>query len=116
MKIYGNSDGLPQTQIQALSQDRRGILCIGTVGGFATYDGNHFERYTHRSGLPALEITALSQQGTDKIFIGTDHGLVVYSHFSLEPTMVSLPVTAVRSYGDNAFFTTRKGLYYLREG
>jgi ligand-binding sensor domain-containing protein len=44
-------DGLIQSQVTCLAQDRTGNLWIGTLGGLSRYDGKTFTNYTVRNGL-----------------------------------------------------------------
>ncbi|HTE50828.1 MAG TPA: two-component regulator propeller domain-containing protein [Kofleriaceae bacterium] len=76
------TDGLPQSHVTAIAQDRVGFLWFGTQGGVARYDGTEFKVYQHRvngpSFLPSSYVTALAVDGQGLLWIGTEEGLVSY--------------------------------------
>jgi ligand-binding sensor domain-containing protein len=43
-------DGLPDNQVNALAQTRNGFLWVGTDGGLARFDGEHFTQISLRGG------------------------------------------------------------------
>jgi hypothetical protein len=50
-RFYTVYDGLPQSQIQCVSQDCTGFIWVGTKGGLARFDGFNFESFTQKDGL-----------------------------------------------------------------
>lgn len=48
---YSVEDGLPQTQVYALSADDEGYLWFGTAGGAAKFNGKSFKHYSTANGL-----------------------------------------------------------------
>ena len=44
----GNADGLPNNDVRAIVQDRRGFLWFGTEDGLARYDGTVMRVYRPR--------------------------------------------------------------------
>ena len=76
------SEGLPQSHVTAVAQDRVGFMWFGTQEGLARYDGAAFKVYQHRvegaSVLPSSYITALSLDAEGRLWIGTELGLVTY--------------------------------------
>lgn len=60
IKVYALEDGLPQSQIHAMSQDYKGYLWLGTQGGgLAKFDGERFEVYNESNGLSSNYINSL---------------------------------------------------------
>jgi len=43
---YSTEDGLPQSQVTAMTQDANGYLWVGTLGGLAKFDGIKFTSYS----------------------------------------------------------------------
>ena len=43
----GNEDSLPINVVTAITQDKRGLIWVGTQAGLVSYDGYRFEKYTH---------------------------------------------------------------------
>lgn len=48
---YSVENGLPQTQVYALSADNEGYLWFGTAGGAAKFNGKTFEHFSTANGL-----------------------------------------------------------------
>lgn len=55
---YGVEQGLVQSQVQTMVQDRQGNLWIGTLAGLSRYNGQEFRNYTKRDGLAEDWVTA----------------------------------------------------------
>ncbi len=53
MTNYTSADGLAQSQVLALHQDRQGFLWIGSYRGLTRFDGVEFKTLTRRDGLTA---------------------------------------------------------------
>lgn len=66
-----------QVPIQALLEDNKGSLWIGTAGEglYRFHDGN-LEAHNPETGFPATQCTSLGMVG-DHLIVGTNHGLVV---------------------------------------
>ena len=56
---YTTTDGLVQSQVFALLQDRKGYLWFGTHRGICRFDGKRFKAYGIREGLSGSFIQAL---------------------------------------------------------
>jgi len=50
-RLYNTSDGMSQTRVHALTQDKHGYLWLATVRGLNRFDGNEFKPITIRHGL-----------------------------------------------------------------
>ncbi len=81
---FSFDQGLTQSQIQALCQDKRGILWIGTTGGLFVFDGISFKNFTGENGLTVNNITSLYEHVSGDIWIGTNKGVFVYNGKSFE--------------------------------
>ncbi len=52
LRNYTAVDGLPQSQVLAMLEDRNGYLWVGTQGGgLARFDGREFTVYSTKDGL-----------------------------------------------------------------
>ncbi|MGB3608032.1 ligand-binding sensor domain-containing protein [Psychroserpens sp.] len=77
LRAFTLEDGLPQSQVYAMTQDAKGYLWLGTQGGgLARFDGNTFDVYNDRNGLPSNYINALTSIG-NTIYIGAKNGLSI---------------------------------------
>jgi ligand-binding sensor domain-containing protein len=52
-EILGLKEGIPQSQVTALAQDREGYLWVGTWGGLARFNGNEFKSFFWKMGCTA---------------------------------------------------------------
>lgn len=76
---YSLAEGLPQSQVFALCQDKQGYLWIGTQGGgLGRFDGLKFQTYTTADGLTSNYIYTLLEDPQGRLWIGTDQGLCRY--------------------------------------
>ncbi len=71
-------EGLSQSTVLTLLQDREGYLWFGTEGGLNRYDGRSFSHYYHDSSaansLPGNYIYALAEDPHGDLWIATDGG------------------------------------------
>ena len=75
MRHYDLRDGLPQTQVTAIFQDRMGFLWVGTAtGGLGRYDGRHWEVFDAASGLPGTRVHTVVEDGQGTLIVGTGGG------------------------------------------
>ena len=78
----GVNDGLSQTTVYALLQDRTGFIWMGTKAGLNRYDGTAIRTYSHhagQSGLTSDFVNALYEDPEGRIWVGTDEGVSLYS-------------------------------------
>ncbi len=72
-------DGLTQSEITDICEDRLGNLWFGTLGGgVVKYDGYSFVSFKEESGLVNNYIRALYTDQNGNIWIGTEAGISVY--------------------------------------
>ena len=76
---YSIPEGLVQTQITAIHQDRNGFLWIGTKGGISRFDGQEFVNFTIRNGLIHNHVYSFLENSGGEIIIVLKKGLAVYS-------------------------------------
>ncbi len=72
------ADGLSQSVISSIAQDRHGFIWIGTTDGLNRYDGYQFNAYRHDPDKPksisANYVTKLLLDANDALWIGTQGG------------------------------------------
>jgi len=80
---YSVQDGLAQSTVHAILQDRKGFLWIGTDDGLNRYDGYEFGVFRHRpddsSSLSTNRIRSLCEDRDGRLWVGTRYGLNVLS-------------------------------------
>ena len=96
-------DGLSQSTVSSILQDRDGFVWLGTQDGLNRFDGRRFKIERHApadpKSLPASRVRALHEDAAGDLFIGTDGGLlrrneaagtsIVYRHDPEDPTSLS---------------------------
>jgi ligand-binding sensor domain-containing protein len=75
-KNFTIEDGLPDSNVNAIVQSRNGYLWVGTQGGLARFDGEHFTlvrlRGEHSREVP---VNSLLSASNGDLWVGTDSGL-----------------------------------------
>jgi ligand-binding sensor domain-containing protein len=74
-------DGLSQSSVMQILQDRKGLLWFGTQEGLNRYDGYRFtvHRAREQDGfLRDHDITAMIEDGDGDLWVGTSRGLYRY--------------------------------------
>lgn len=79
-----SNEGLSQSEVTSIIQDRKGFLWIGTRGGLNRYDGNSFKTFQNEIGNPNSlinnSIEFLFEDSSGNIWIGTkSNGIAKYN-------------------------------------
>lgn len=74
-QTYGLEDGLPQSQVTSLAQDREGYIWVGTDGGLVRFNGERFIPFITQPGLPSSRIAQLLVDSRGVLWIATQRGL-----------------------------------------
>lgn len=78
-KQYSVEEGLPQSQVLSIHQDKYGTLWVGTNGeGIASYNGKKFDSYTASDGLIGNYVYAIEEDNTGKLWFGTNNGVSMF--------------------------------------
>jgi signal transduction histidine kinase len=79
-RAYTVMNGLPQSQVLSLLEDKNGYLWIGTHGGgLARFDGREFKVYTTRNGLLTNSILGLHSDRHNNLWILHSRGVTKYN-------------------------------------
>jgi PAS domain S-box-containing protein len=77
--VYAAHDGLSQTSVVDLLQDRHGFIWIATQDGLNRFDGREFVVFRHdpanAESLDDNYVTALAEDAAGNLWIGTQSGL-----------------------------------------
>jgi signal transduction histidine kinase/ligand-binding sensor domain-containing protein len=69
-------EGLPDNEVNAITQTRNGFLWVGTDGGLARFDGKHFTQIRLRAGKSKeIPVSFLLTAEDGTLWVGTDSGL-----------------------------------------
>ena len=108
-RYYSVSDGLTQSQVYDIEQDRAGYLWFTTARGLNRYNGREFDNYTITDGLPTNILTALHVDSDNNVWVGDARGGVSLIRggrveAALQPIgSVSTPITDIESVGGQIF-------------
>ncbi len=107
--------GLPQSQVYAMCEDRRGYLWVGTQGGgVCRFDGVDFLTFTTQEGLPSNFITALYEDREGRIWAGTNEGAAFFDGKQFHGVPADQPL-AVHSFlqtdAEHLWLGTTRGVW-----
>lgn len=74
---YTSAEGLPQSQVHGVQQDRFGYMWFATYGGLTSFNGKEFRTYTKEDGLSSNSVLDIAQDGKGGLLIATSRGLCV---------------------------------------
>src|SRR5687767_7747660 len=83
VRSYTAIDGLPQSQVNIMLEDKNGYLWIGTQGGgLARFDGREFTVYTTMDGLLSNIINFLKLDDHHNLWIVHPRGITKFDGLS----------------------------------
>ena len=116
MRNYKAIDGLPQSQVNIMLEDKNGYLWIGTHGGgLARFDGRQFKVYTTLDGLLSNIVTYLKLDSKENLWIIHPRGMSKFDGVSFKTfNQPGSPVNAKRmrrafELKDTLFFVSSPG-------
>lgn len=71
---YSVTDGLIQSNVVAIVQDKKGNIWLGTEGGLSRFDGKTFYNYTTEDGLADNNISAMLLTSNGELWLGHSSG------------------------------------------
>jgi PAS domain S-box-containing protein len=118
-KVWQTEQGLPQNSVNAILQDRKGYLWIGTFGGLARFDGERFTVFSPADtrGFGSARILDVRESRSGDLWIGTvDGGLTrlrdgVAMTYTQRDGLPSDFVSSIREDNDaNMWINTARGI------
>ena len=85
---YSIENGLAQSQVQAILQDKKGYIWLGTYGGLSRYDGKSFINFSKENGLLDNRINCIVENSRNEIFVGTQGGINIYNGKSFKTVVL----------------------------
>jgi ligand-binding sensor domain-containing protein/signal transduction histidine kinase len=113
---YTAVDGLPQSQVKAIAEDKNGYLWIGTQGGgLARFDGRTFKVYTTMDGLLTNQVIGLVFDRHENLWIAHPRGLTRFNGLEFQrfqsPTVGDAkPIRRMYVSNDTIFTVNGSGL------
>ncbi len=80
---YSTEEGLPQSQVTAISQDDDGYLWVATLGGLAKFNGKNFITFSTGDGLLNNRVKTLNYFNST-LWIGHDGGISFIKNNKIE--------------------------------
>ncbi len=112
LRAYTLEDGLPQSQVYAITLDGKGYLWVGTQGGgLARFDGNNFMVFNTNNGLASNYIQTIKASG-DTLYLGTKKGLSIKVK-EIFHNIDCPQVNDILKFGQTVYVLTDNGLYKL---
>ncbi|MFT5581013.1 MAG: ligand-binding sensor domain-containing protein/signal transduction histidine kinase [Psychromonas sp.] len=115
---YSTSEGLPQSQVTSMLQDKDGYLWVGTLGGLSRFNGADFQNFTVSDGLVNNKITILTEV-KNQLWVGHHGGISLleknsFKSWSLPPETKTVHVTGIVDYNNQIVLCTNgAGIYKL---
>lgn len=124
LKNISTTDGLSQSSVIAIHQDKFGQMWFGTRDGLNKYDGSKFTIFrndvTNKHSISNNDILSIEEDNTGKIWVGTYNGLNCYDpvantftrylHTKSIHTISGNAIWSIKEIGDEMWFGTSKGL------
>ncbi|MFH6998712.1 two-component regulator propeller domain-containing protein [Flavobacterium sp. FlaQc-57] len=124
LKNISTTDGLSQSSVIAIHQDKFGQMWFGTRDGLNKYDGSKFTIFrndvTNKHSISNNDILSIEEDNTGKIWVGTYNGLNCYDpitnaftrylHTKTNHTISSNAIWSIKEIGSEMWFGTSKGL------
>ena len=117
LRQYTAVDGLPQSQVNAIVEDRYGYLWIGTSGGgLARFDGREFKVYSTLNGLLSNIVTSLFIDSKQNIWVVHPRGLTRFDGINFkrfQPETLPEGIKRVRrvvEFNDTIFMMSNPGM------
>lgn len=113
LRAYTLEDGLPQSQVYAMTFDIKGYLWLGTQGGgLARFDGSNFSVFNKTQGLASNYIQAI-KTSNDTLYLGTKKGLSVKLKEKFHN--INIPqVNEILRFDQITYLLTNNGLYKMK--
>ncbi|RZL15267.1 MAG: hypothetical protein EOO89_13860, partial [Pedobacter sp.] len=86
---YSVNEGLIQSQVTGIVQDKQGHIWSASEGGVSRFDGKKFTHFTEEEGLISNIIYSIACDASGRIWFGTDRGLSVFNSKKFEHILLS---------------------------
>ena len=74
-ETYTTADGLPQSTVNSIIQDKKGYIWFATWGGATRYDGKNFAYYTIEDGLANNGVLSMMEDREGNLWFATFNGV-----------------------------------------
>lgn len=117
--LYSIEEGIPQSQVHTILQDKNGFLWFGTDGGgLIRFDGKTFTAFTTTEGLSNDVVYSIAEDRSGKLWIATAKGVSIFQTKNFLPPPAELKPLSdlfIRSMlidsKNKIYFGTNKGSF-----
>lgn len=106
---YNTDKGLPQSQVNTITQDDNGYLWVGTNGGLTRFDGKNFTNFGTNSGLLNNRTTKV-QFISNILFVGHPQGISIAT---ADTSFEAIPYSSDSILADVTGFTLIDSTVYI---
>jgi ligand-binding sensor domain-containing protein len=75
---YDISDGLAGSTVYCITQDKQGLIWLGTETGVSMFDGTHFHNFTTKDGLPDVEVLEIFGDSYGRVWMAPFRKSICY--------------------------------------
>ncbi len=116
---FNVSEGLIQSQVLSLCQDKFGYIWQGTGGGISRFDGKNFNSFTTENGLLSNTVYAIKNLKNENLIFCTRSGINIYNHNKITPYKSKNDEVyffdATEDDNNNLWLASSEGLYTFTE-
>ena len=76
---FGIKEGLVQSQVRCLTQDHRGFIWAGTLGGLSRFDGRTFQNFDRNSGLLNNQVNCVIELEDGTMAMGCNGSIALHN-------------------------------------
>jgi ligand-binding sensor domain-containing protein/two-component sensor histidine kinase len=108
---FGPRDGLAQSQVRCIAQDKDGYLWFGTLGGASRFDGLDFTNFGLRNGLPDAQVNAILAASDGTVWLACGPYLVHFDGHAMHnlPLPSAKPESRILALAEGANGTVYAG-------
>lgn len=77
---YSLKDGLIQSNVNDILQDKRGYIWFATDGGLSKFNGQTFNNYSTADGLTETAVSSICEDDDGQLWIGHSYGKLSYQN------------------------------------
>ncbi len=110
---FGIEEGLPQSSIYTMLEDKNGIIWVGTMNGVSKYNGLNFENFNKKDGLAENRVTSSCLDKNGDIWFGHWSGGITRYNTVTKKFSELIPSTIKISKTITCILSDSKGIIWI---
>ncbi len=110
---FGIEEGLPQSSIYTMLQDKDGIIWVGTMNGVSKYNGLNFENFNKKDGLAENRVTSSCLDKNGDIWFGHWSGGITKYDVATKKFLELIPKNVKISKTITSILSDKKGTIWI---